>query len=76
MLPRYSDKQQKPLPFAVYKFAIQRMLDSYREFLKLALSGTVTSSGCAIKDSWLALRSCIVSSAESSIDGGKRSDSE
>ena len=75
-LPRYSDKQQRPLPFAVHKFAVQGVLDSYRRSLELALNATATSSGCAVEDSWHALRSCIVSSAETSIGRGKRSDPE
>ena len=76
-LPRYSDKRQRPLPFAVHKFAVQGVLDSYRRSLELVLGATATSSGCAaVEDGWHALSSCIVSSAESSIGRGKRSDPE
>ncbi len=64
------------MPFAVHKFAVQGVLDSYRRSLELALNATATSSGCAVEDSWHALRSCIVSSAETSIGRGKRSDPE
>ena len=60
MLPGVSSSQRRSLPFAVYKFAAQVMLDSYRGSLQSLLCDGLQSSGGDIEDSGNVLKSCIV----------------
>ena len=75
MLPQRVGVKICPLPFAVHRFAMPEMRDSYVQSLEEELSDWSLCESTA-EEYWKHLRSCITSSAEESIGRGVCSNPE